>query len=87
MILIDRHIPLSKGKELLLLQLHNPRGNMMNMEVHLELLLGYCVRIGVCHREGIHQSDAAPSSLPEAYKIFSRSLHWVMSNFFPMTLS
>jgi cytochrome b561 len=31
-----------------------------------------------------HQSDAAPSSLPKAYKTFSQSLHWVMSNFFPM---
>jgi hypothetical protein len=34
-----------------------------------------------------HQSDTAPSSLPEAYKTFSQSLHRVMSNFFPMTLT
>jgi hypothetical protein len=34
-----------------------------------------------------HQSDVAPSSLPEAYKTFSRSLHYAMSNFFPITLS
>jgi hypothetical protein len=34
-----------------------------------------------------HQSDTAPSSLPEAYKTFFRSLHLVMSSFFPMTLN
>jgi hypothetical protein len=53
MILTDRHIPLSKGKDLLLLQLHNSRGNMVSAEVRLELLLGYCIRVGVCHCEGI----------------------------------
>jgi hypothetical protein len=53
MVLTDGHIPLSEGKELLLLQFHNPRGNMMGTEVYLELLLGYGIRIGVCHYEGI----------------------------------
>jgi hypothetical protein len=53
MVLTDSHIPLSKGKELLLLQFHNPRGNMMSTEVHLELLPGYGIRIGVCRCEGI----------------------------------
>jgi hypothetical protein len=52
-VLSDSHIPLSKGKELLLLQLHNSWGNMMSAEVNLELLLGYGICIGVCRCEGI----------------------------------
>jgi hypothetical protein len=52
MVLTDSHIPLSKGKELLL-QFHNCRGNMMSAEVHLELLPGYCICICVCRCEGI----------------------------------
>src|SRR5699024_2201225 len=51
--LTDRYIPLSKGKELLLLQLHNSRGDVMSAEVSLELLPGYCIRVGVCCCEGI----------------------------------
>jgi hypothetical protein len=53
MVLTNSHIPLSKGKELLLLPFHNSRGNMMSAEVHLELLPGYSIHIGVCRFEGI----------------------------------
>jgi hypothetical protein len=53
MILTNGHVPLSEGKELLLLELHYSQGNMMSTEVHLELLLGYGINIGVCCGEGI----------------------------------
>jgi hypothetical protein len=52
MVLTDGHIPLSMGKKLLL-QFHNSRGNVMSVEVHLELRPGYGIRIGVCRCEGI----------------------------------
>jgi hypothetical protein len=55
MVLTDGHIPLSEGKELLLLEFHNPQGNMMSAEIHLELLPSYCIYIGVCRCEGIPQ--------------------------------
>jgi hypothetical protein len=52
MVLTNSHVPLSEGNELLL-KLHNSRRNMMSMEVHLELLPGYGISIGVCRSEGI----------------------------------
>ena len=60
---------------------------MVSMEVHLEFLQVMASALACAAVRASHQSDAAPSSLPEAYKTFSRSLHWVMSSFFPMTLS
>jgi hypothetical protein len=55
---------------------------MMSMEVLLEFKPSYGVSISM-----VLTSYVAPSSLPEAYKTLSKSLHWVMYNFFPMTLS
>jgi hypothetical protein len=59
----------------------------MSMEVLLKLLLRYIVCVCMVVVKASHQSDAAPSSLPESYRTFSRSLHCVMSSFLPITLS
>jgi hypothetical protein len=37
----------------LLLELHDSRGNMVSMEVHLEFLPGYGISISMCHGKGI----------------------------------
>jgi hypothetical protein len=60
---------------------------MVSMEVHLKFLPGYGVSISMCSGEGTPPVKRSISSLLEAYKTFSRSLHWVMSNFFLITLS
>jgi hypothetical protein len=53
MLLTNGHVPLCEGQELLLLELHDSRGNMVSMEVHLEFLPGYGISISMCHGEGI----------------------------------
>jgi hypothetical protein len=60
---------------------------MVSTEVLLKFLPSYTISFACAAVKASHQSDATPSSLPEAYKTFSRSLHCVMSSFFPMTLS
>jgi hypothetical protein len=52
MVLTNRHVPLCKGKELLL-ELHYSQVNMVSTEVHLEFLPGYRVSIIMCRGEGI----------------------------------